>query len=590
MTNEEFAQRFADLVEMAEDYPPLSAGAKERAMAMRMNALPAQGRQRNRLLIYTVACLIIIGLITGGILTKPGDWKNREARSLLMSVANAMENIQSISYKYRFTPHTQDKWDSQPTITGSSYLYASPQEIYQRRWDKDGKLETAEGVNLAELTWWVYTNGTLYVADTTPVKKNLTRGMMNVTKMFTSPSSDNVWGMIIDTMGMQDPNSSVTTEQRNGREIKVLTFKGRFMNGIQRKVLEIDAQTNHLLEAHEYYQPDGKAEYESAVLEDVQYNMPAPADVKQKPAAAEQKKATMEEEKSVDHLSFFMMEAPGKQVWRINLGLKTPDMVTAADRNAAQARQAWMQKQMAEAAASPMVKWMDAEPKVQSIHYIYEPTAALQQMGGKAPGVTHRQEIWASDTAFYTRGLSGFSGKYYPAWGIDAQRLKWVVWDGKRLYVADLKPMAEDAKRFIRQFRDFGSNHAKGHTHMYWKTANPEDFKTQVSSGMTGNRKVEIETMNAKLANGTGITIRSFDAATHLLIDSNMYLQKTGGKKQLLATVTAEYDTPAPAELASMEYGKPVVPASATIENTNGVEMVMQAEGKRIDRLVVPPM
>jgi len=592
MNNEEFAKRFVRLVETAENYTPLSAGAKERAMSMTTASLKSQGRQKTRRLVYTMACLMIIGLIAGGILIKPGDPNKQAARSLLISAANAMEGVESISFKYRFTPDPRNKWD--PLPAGSSYIYASPQELYMWVWDKDGKPQTAEGVNLQASQWWFYAGNTLYIADTTPVQDILAKGMLNITKLMTSPTSDSVWGEILGTEDMGNAESSVTTEQRQGREVKILTFKGRRFPGTMKRVLEIDAQTNRLLQAHEYYQPDGKEEYASAVLEEVQYNSPAPNSASQMPSAAKQEKASMEIEKGVDYLTFLMKQASGQQVGQLNLGIKTSDLVTQADREAAADRQAWIEKQMAEDAkvlASPVVKMNDAERKATSVYYLYEPTNALEQIRGKvrALGPTNRVALWMSDTAFYARGAAGPQGKTFPAWGIDAKHLKWVIWDGKKMYVADLKPIANDARIFVKQFRLLGWESYKEDFNFLGRVTNLlEGQKEAVSSRVISNRKVDIQTVINQYSDGITESILEIDAATKYLISDKMYSQKTGGEKRLLATVTAEYNAPAPAALADMlHYGKHPVPATVTIEEKNmRVELVMQAEGKVIDRLM----
>jgi hypothetical protein len=175
----------------------------------------------------------------------------------------------------------------------------------------------ALGINLNTDEAWDYSaeSGVRRSGDLAPMASQAARFMDKLGDAFLSGALPTL--PTFAKMPLTDVQESVTTEEREGSEINVVTLRGvrttspRLIR--ERHVFQVEKGTNRLIGAQRYVRAEGSEEQLVQTVEQFTYNVPVPADLA--PENAVRKPATVNIQESDKFLSLVMSE-DGKEVWR----------------------------------------------------------------------------------------------------------------------------------------------------------------------------------------------------------------------------------------------------------------------------------
>ncbi len=243
------------------------------------------------------------------------------AKSLLASVAEAMESASSVHMSGFGSEGDKDSPTGMKMDDKRFDIWVSPRFMAMCQANAEGKIVVAAGADLETNKVWGYSadDATRYVADITQQKEGVRAVLQGNMRMM-------VQGQFArgPRLPLKDGTTEETTEEREGRVIRVITVCGE-SKGISsgpgvagdkvlrmRFVLEVDKETNHLLNMRQYAQAEGHPEVQVGCLDRIEYDVPAPS--VQIPEAKESP-ATVEIKEDSKLLSMIVV-AGDKHVWR----------------------------------------------------------------------------------------------------------------------------------------------------------------------------------------------------------------------------------------------------------------------------------
>ena len=301
-----------------------------------------ENRKMRRIMYASVALLIIavgIGLLIPARLSKPN------AKSILLAVAHAMENADSVYVVYESGPLVAGKPRQELQRPRDRHeLWLSDRAVYQGYVASDGTALRVSAVNADTLEWRVYQgdishesdrtpdghivehwrliNPTLYVADLTPIAAQASRFVSKEAHAFFSGE----WSRVLGSEHIMEPKQSVAIETRQGRKVAIVTVTGghrvvltkpgredKQAIGTARNVFEVDLETNHLLSMRTYLQAEGFPERLTGATHKIEYDAPVPTYLAEMPDSAKRVKATATIETS-ERIQTLIMQADGKGV------------------------------------------------------------------------------------------------------------------------------------------------------------------------------------------------------------------------------------------------------------------------------------
>jgi len=283
------------------------------------------------------ALVVALGL---GLFVIPGRLGKRDVDVILADVAHAMASAYSVLWVCELTDQglaLSEQCRDKLIENALELSYNGPRATYTRRIRVDGAVSWAEGVDLDTLEWWFYDRfygrhpqvdeDVLYVADLAPVEAEmadyLSRPDENRLHDWPFAYRLHAWPWTL-AGGLADQEVSVTSATRNGRELTVVTFSGwkrvwpkhelgtiaEQWRLLARNVVEVDAETNRLLDAYFYWQFENEPEQLVAHWR-VKYDAPMPAIMAELPEASEIVEATV----AVDDTIQSGYEVAGLSMW-----------------------------------------------------------------------------------------------------------------------------------------------------------------------------------------------------------------------------------------------------------------------------------
>ena len=258
----------------------LAAPQDNHSIAVRSKEASRMSRTKKANRIRRVAYAGLAMLAIAGVVVVSGLFSKPDGRAVLIQAAYAMDVASSIHIVGRGSEGAQDTPSGTRMTPGHFEFWVSAGVMYGRVLAPDGVLMQAHAINPDTGEYWHYTaeEGTLYVADITPISAQAAVVVANVSRMIGSGSLRRVLDPAVD-----DVEESVSIETRDGRKVSVVTFTGTVTTSprrvIGRFVCEVDAETNRLLTMRQYAQAEGAPEELVGAIDQMQYDVPAPADL-----------------------------------------------------------------------------------------------------------------------------------------------------------------------------------------------------------------------------------------------------------------------------------------------------------------------
>ncbi len=254
--------------------------------------------------LAAIAALAVIAL--------PGRGGKKDVRTILADVAQAMEQVTSM--------HQSGRADAGRKLApGRFESWVSYRTRAERYYDKATGNLLAGHADADTMQWWFYQSGTgkLYRADLRPFADEARRSIAAFAKFHLATNAKQML-----TENWSHVKQSVSTEQRNGHEVAVLTFaweKDLPLNPpvhvTDRQVYTVDLNTDRWLTIRRYFKyPDGHED----LIEDtdlIEYDVPVPGDDELLAPAKEvhvvPATAALEEDGGVTYL---VMKAEGRKI------------------------------------------------------------------------------------------------------------------------------------------------------------------------------------------------------------------------------------------------------------------------------------
>jgi hypothetical protein len=307
-------KELGELLEAARPAPALPEGWEARAVegmaavaggAERRRALPAR-----RVVYVSVA---LAALAVAAVTVVPSHRGRRDARSLLMQAAQAMEAASSVHWVIRPTDTSRSDSPFRMRMSpGRVDVWASPRAWAITWMSADGTVTSSAGANLDTGEKWSFSarrDGNMYLADLRPLgpEAEETEGRK-------------AWEWLADYLGAEvaweDETASVVTEVRGGREVTILTRRlSDDPTGLQ-DVYELDAASGLILSFHRYARlPDGREEVVGEA-ETIEYGASVPTDLRPDVGTVVPATVTVEETETGRSL---VMSADGKEITRTDV-------------------------------------------------------------------------------------------------------------------------------------------------------------------------------------------------------------------------------------------------------------------------------
>jgi len=304
-----------------------------------------ENRKMRRIMYASVALLIIavgIGLLIPARLSKP------DAESILLAVAHAMENADSVYVVYESGPLVAGKPRQELQRPRDRHeLRLSDRAVYQGWVASDGTALRVSSVDAGTLEWRVcqgdishesdrtpdgrivehyrLINPTLYVADLTPIAAQASEFVSKKARAFFSGE----WSRVLGSEHIMEPKQSAAIETRQGHKVAVVTVTGghrvvltkrgredKQAIGRARNVFEVDLETNHLLSMRNYLQVEGFPERLIGATHKIEYDVPVPARLTATPDTAKTVEATATIERT-QRILILIMRANGREIDRM---------------------------------------------------------------------------------------------------------------------------------------------------------------------------------------------------------------------------------------------------------------------------------
>jgi len=342
MRSDKTDEKIAELLDRAR--PAYNDTSRERALSAMARShaegAPRAATRRGKWIVRAAAAaaVAVLGL---GLFVIPGRLGKPDVDAVLAGVAHAMASADSVLWVCELTDEglaLAEQCDDKLIENALELSYNGPREAYTRRIGHDGVVSWGEGVNLDTLEWWFYDRfygrhprvdaDVLYVADLTPVEAEmadyLSRPDENRLHDWPFAYRLHAWPWTL-AVGLDDQDVRVTSATRNSREVTVVTFTGwkrvwprnasqesfdEQWQILARNVLEVEAETNRLLDAYFYWQVEGGPEQLVAHWR-VEYDAPMPAVMAELPEASEIVEATV----AVDDTIQSGYEVAGLSMW-----------------------------------------------------------------------------------------------------------------------------------------------------------------------------------------------------------------------------------------------------------------------------------
>ena len=324
MRSDKTDEKVAELIDKAR--PEYGDASRERALSAMARSHSERNphtatRRGNWIVRAAVAAAVVaLGL---GLLVIPGRHGEPDVDAIFADVAYAMASADSVLWVCELTDEglaLSEQCRDQLIDNALELSYNDPRSAYTRRIGADGMVSWAEGVDLDTLEWWFYIGlydlrypqddeDVLYVADLAPVEAEmadyLSRPDENRLHDWPFAYRLHAWPWAL-AGGLNDQEVNVTSATRDGREVTVVTFTGwkkvwpehtswtreEQWQILARNVLEVDAETDRLLDAYFYWQVEGGPEQLVARWR-VEYDAPMPTIMAERPEASEIVEATV---------------------------------------------------------------------------------------------------------------------------------------------------------------------------------------------------------------------------------------------------------------------------------------------------------
>ncbi|MCJ7797287.1 MAG: hypothetical protein MUQ56_11075, partial [Thermoleophilia bacterium] len=307
---------------------------------------PRAASRRGKWIVRAAAAVAVAALALGFFVI-PGRPGKPDVDAILADVAHAMASADSVLWVCELTDEGVALSEQCIPVNGRAWSlidnalelsYYGPRAAYTRRIGTDGVVSWAEGIDLDTMEWWFYDRlygrhpripaNVLYVADLAPVEAEmadyLARPDENRLHDWPFAYRLHAWAWTL-AGGLDDQDVRVTSATRNSREVTVVTFTGwkrvwprnasqesfdEQWQILARNVLEVEAETNRLLDAYFYWQVEGGPEQLVAHWR-VEYDAPMPAVMAELPEASEIVEATV----AVDDTIQSGYEVAGLSMW-----------------------------------------------------------------------------------------------------------------------------------------------------------------------------------------------------------------------------------------------------------------------------------
>ncbi len=334
MRSDKTDEKVAELIDRGR--PAYGDTSRERALSAMARShaegAPRAATRRAKWIVRAAAAaaVAVVGL---GLFVIPGRLGEPDIDAILADVAHAMASADSILWVCELTEEGLALSEQCDPVNGRAWSlidnaldlsYYGPRAAYTRRIGTDGVLSYADGVDLDTMEWWFYSRrprhpaidwNVLYVADLAPVEAEmadyLARPDENRLHDWPYAYRLHAWPWTL-AGGLDDQEVSVTSVTRSGREVTVVTFTGWKLIAVHepatsswesrrhlaRNVLEVDAETDRLLDAYFYWQFEGGPEQLVAHWR-VEYDAPMPAIMAELPDAGETVEATVAVDESI---------------------------------------------------------------------------------------------------------------------------------------------------------------------------------------------------------------------------------------------------------------------------------------------------
>ena len=236
---------------------------------------PIKEKRTMRRFAYVAAIMLAIAALA--VLVLPGRGRKQDARTILAGVAHAMEQVTSIHQSGR-----AGNW--QGLMPGRFDTWLGPRATAGCFYDKDSGELLASRADIDARKWWFYDGRkhTLYVADLTPVIDRATRAIPRLAKYFLAGHFEK------DPQRYKwpDAQSSVTTETRDGRPVKVVTINRKLdvedlkppLHVTDRYVYVVDPSTERLLALRRYFMHKDGTEVLIEDTDKIEYDVAIPGE------------------------------------------------------------------------------------------------------------------------------------------------------------------------------------------------------------------------------------------------------------------------------------------------------------------------
>ena len=238
-------------------------------------ATPTKEKRTMKRVVYAAAAMLAVAVLAT--IALPGRGKKDDALTILAGVAQAAEEATSLHQSGR-------TGNPQGLLPGRFDSWFGTSAMATRFYDEGSSVLVASRADLDARQWWFYDgrSHTKYIADLSPVMSEAARAIPRLMKYYIKGhfEQDPV------RMGWPDAKTSVTTETRAGRPVKVVTIDRQLdipdnkppIHVTDRYVYEVDPATEHLLATRRYWVQKDGTQVQLDDTDTIAYDTPIPND------------------------------------------------------------------------------------------------------------------------------------------------------------------------------------------------------------------------------------------------------------------------------------------------------------------------
>jgi hypothetical protein len=237
-------------------------------------AKPERKRTMTRL---AYVAILLVAVAVGSVLVMPNRSTKANIQSLLVGVAQAMEEATSMRLAGQGSSLDPKSPIGLKLQEGEIDLWVTSRKFCLLSRNNQ-VIDGATCMDAAAGEWWAFeaAGKRLFLADLKPLGERAEEIIAKIGREFLN-------NQIIDTLVEEHPEAKKSVEivERDGKEIAVIstshTAKTSPVKVTKRNIFEVDTATNRMLSVHQYAQAEGGPEELIARLDSIEYNTPVPS-------------------------------------------------------------------------------------------------------------------------------------------------------------------------------------------------------------------------------------------------------------------------------------------------------------------------